>query len=258
VATILCRKTKNNTALIGEPGVGKTPSSRGSRTHLARRRPGTLKDKTIFALDMGSLIAGAKYRGEFEERSRPSSTRSAGPRGASSCYRRAAQTSSARGRTRRDGRGQPFEAAPGARRVHCIGATTLNEYRKYIERTPRLERRFQPITVSEPTVEDTISILRGLKKIRGASRRAHHGRRARCVPVLSSRYISDRFLPDKAIDLMDEAASIIRTEIDSMPAELERKAARSCSWRLSARRLKKRRTGTRATGSTPWKRSFPS
>jgi ATP-dependent Clp protease ATP-binding subunit ClpB len=242
VMTILSRKTKNNPALIGEPGVGKTAVVEGLAQRIWKGDvPETLKDKTIFALDMGALIAGAKYRGEFEERLKAVLDEIKKSEGHIILFIDEMHNIVGAGKT--EGAmdaGNLLKPLLARGELHCIGATTLNEYRLYIEKDAALERRFQPITVSEPTVEDTISILRGLKE----KYEIHHGVRITdgalvACAVLSNRYISDRFLPDKAIDLMDEAASIIRTEIDSMPAELDEVSRRIMQLEIEREALKK-------------------
>ena len=224
VIRILSRKTKNNPVLIGEPGVGKTAIAEGLAQRIVRGDvPGTLKDKTIFSLDMGSLVAGAKYRGEFEERLKAVLNEVKKSEGHIILFIDELHTIVGAGKT--DGAmdaGNLLKPMLARGELHCIGATTLNEYRQYIEKDPALERRFQTVMVGEPTVEDTIAILRGLKE----RYEVYHGVKIQdsaliAAATLSNRYITDRFLPDKAIDLVDEACAMIRTEIDSMPTELD-------------------------------------
>lgn len=224
VIRILSRKTKNNPVLIGEPGVGKTAIAEGLAQRIVRGDvPGALKDKTIFSLDMGSLVAGAKYRGEFEERLKAVLNEVKKSEGNIILFIDELHTIVGAGKT--DGAmdaGNLLKPMLARGELHCIGATTLNEYRQYIEKDPALERRFQTVLVGEPTVEDTIAILRGLKE----RYEVYHGVKIQdsaliAAATLSNRYISDRFLPDKAIDLVDEACAMIRTEIDSMPTELD-------------------------------------
>lgn len=224
VIRILSRKTKNNPVLIGEPGVGKTAIVEGLAQRIVRRDvPEGLKDKTIFSLDMGALVAGAKFRGEFEERLKAVLQEVKKSNGQILLFIDELHTIVGAGRT--DGAmdaGNILKPMLARGELHCIGATTLDEYRQYIEKDPALERRFQQVLVEEPSVEDTISILRGLKE----RFEIHHGvnihdRAIVSAAVMSDRYISDRFLPDKAIDLIDEACATIRTEIDSMPSELD-------------------------------------
>ena len=224
VIRILSRKTKNNPCLIGEPGVGKTAIAEGLAIRIVRGDvPENLRDRTIFSLDMGALVAGAKFRGEFEERLKAVLNEVKESDGKIILFIDELHTIVGAGKT--DGAmdaGNLLKPMLARGELHCIGATTLNEYRKYIEKDPALERRFQPVLVAEPTVEDTISILRGLKE----RYEVYHGVKIQdqaliAAAVLSNRYISDRFLPDKAIDLVDEACALIKTEMESMPTEMD-------------------------------------
>ena len=242
VVQILSRKTKNNPVLVGDPGVGKTAIVEGLAQRIVRGDvPEGLKDKTIFALDMGSLLAGAKYRGEFEERLKAVLQEVKAAEGRILMFIDELHTVVGAGAA--EGAmdaGNMLKPMLARGELHCIGATTLAEYRKYIEKDAALERRFQPVVVDEPTVEDTISILRGLRE----RFEVHHGVRIQdaalvAAATLADRYITDRFLPDKAIDLVDEACAVIRTEIDSMPQELDEITRRVMQLEIEEAALKK-------------------
>ncbi|MFA5622032.1 MAG: ATP-dependent chaperone ClpB [Thermovirgaceae bacterium] len=242
VIRILSRKTKNNPVLIGEPGVGKTAIVEGLAQRIVRGDvPEGLKDRSVFALDMGALLAGAKYRGEFEERLKAVLNEIKESDGRILLFIDELHTIVGAGKA--EGAidaGNMLKPMLARGELHCIGATTVDEYRKHIEKDAALERRFQPVLVEEPTVEDTISILRGLKE----RFEVHHGVRIQdnalvAAAVLSNRYISDRFLPDKAIDLVDEASALIRTEIDSLPADLDAAARRVMQMEIEEAALSK-------------------
>ncbi len=242
IIRILSRKTKNNPVLIGEPGVGKTAAIEGLAQRIVRGDvPEGLKDKKLFALDMGALVAGAKYRGEFEERLKAVLDEVRRSNGQIILFIDELHLIVGAGKT--DGAmdaGNMLKPMLARGELHCIGATTLDEYRQYIEKDAALERRFQPVMVDEPTVEDTISILRGLKE----RYEVFHGVKVTdaalvCAATLSNRYISDRFLPDKAIDLVDEACALIKTELDSMPAELDELSRKIMQLEIEEAALKK-------------------
>jgi ATP-dependent Clp protease ATP-binding subunit ClpB len=244
VVRILSRKTKNNPVLIGDPGVGKTAIAEGLAHRIVRQDvPEGLKDKSIFSLDMGALVAGAKYRGEFEERLKAVLQEIKKSEGGIILFIDELHTIVGAGKA--EGAidaGNMLKPMLARGELHCIGATTLDEYRKYIEKDKALERRFQPVLVTEPTVEDTVSILRGIKE----RYEVHHGVKIQdsslvAAASLSNRYISDRFLPDKAIDLVDEACAMIRTEIDSMPTELDEVSRRIMQLEIEEAALKKER-----------------
>ena len=242
VIRILSRKTKNNPVLIGEPGVGKTAIAEGLALRIVRGDvPSNLKDRKIFSLDMGALVAGAKFRGEFEERLKSVLMEVKKSEGKIILFIDELHTIVGAGKT--DGAmdaGNLLKPMLARGELHCIGATTLNEYRQYIEKDAALERRFQPVMVDEPTVEDTISILRGLKE----RYEVYHGVKIQdqaliAATTLSNRYISDRFLPDKAIDLVDEACALIKTEMDSMPTELDEISRKIMQHEIEEAALKK-------------------
>ncbi len=239
---ILSRKTKNNPVLIGEPGVGKTAIVEGLAQRIVRGDvPEWLKDRSVFSLDLGSLLAGAKYRGEFEERLKAVLNEIARSEGRVLLFIDEVHNIVGAGRTEGStDAGNLLKPMLARGELHCIGATTLDEYRRYVEKDAALERRFQPILVDAPSVEDTVSILRGLRE----RFEVHHGVRIQdnalvAAAALSDRYVSDRFLPDKAIDLVDEACALIRTEIDSLPAELDEVTRRVMRFEIEEAALKK-------------------
>ena len=248
---VLSRRTKNNPVLIGEPGVGKTAIAEGLALRIIKGDvPESLKDKKLLALDMGSLIAGAKYRGEFEERLKAVLSEVTSADGGIILFIDEMHTLVGAGKS--EGAmdaSNLLKPALARGELHCVGATTLDEYRKHVEKDAALARRFQPIFVEEPTVEDTISILRGIKE----KYELHHGVRITDAAIvasatLSNRYITDRFLPDKAIDLMDEAASRLRMQVDSKPEELDEIDRRIMQLQIEREALKKETDAPRRTG----------
>ena len=244
---ILSRKTKNNPVLIGEPGVGKTAIVEGLAQRIVRGDvPEWMQEQTIFALDMGVLMAGAKYRGEFEERLKAVLDEIRASEGRILLFIDELHTIVGAGKTEGStAAGNMLKPMIARGELHCIGATTLDEHRRHIEKDAALERRFQPVLIGAPTVEDSISILRGLRE----RFEVHHGVRIQDnalvdAAVLSNRYISDRFLPDKAIDLIDEACATVRTEIDSVPAELDQVERRVMQLEIEEAALKKEQDKT--------------
>jgi ATP-dependent Clp protease ATP-binding subunit ClpB len=238
---VLSRRTKNNPVLIGEPGVGKTAIAEGLALRIVNGDvPESLKDKQLMALDMGALIAGAKYRGEFEERLKAVLNEVQAADGEIILFIDEMHTLVGAGKA--DGAmdaSNLLKPALARGELHCVGATTLDEYRKHVEKDAALARRFQPVFVDEPTVEDTVSILRGLKENTSSTQGANLRLRAGLGGVLSNRYITDRFLPDKAIDLVDEAAARLRMQVDSKPEELDELDRRIMQLKIEREALKK-------------------
>jgi ATP-dependent Clp protease ATP-binding subunit ClpB len=256
---VLSRRTKNNPVLIGEPGVGKTAIAEGLALRIIKGDvPESLKEKKLMALDMGALIAGAKYRGEFEERLKAVLSEVTSSNGGIILFIDEMHTLVGAGKS--EGAmdaSNLLKPALARGELHCVGATTLDEYRKHVEKDAALARRFQPVFVSEPTAEDTISILRGIKE----KYELHHGVRITDAAIvasatLSNRYITDRFLPDKAIDLMDEAASRLRMQVDSKPEELDEFDRRIMQLQIEREALKKEDDAARRTGWASWRRNW--